>query len=193
MTVKRFLGTYSSFYKFVDDRVKNSHVLYTWAAKLGLMEEPVAAAVKTRLEDEFRIWKYPYDEDIYHAWEITKELIGELNREVEAIGSRLLIFYIPNKASVYEETWAATKRKYGLLDEDWNIEQPRIEIENFCTRNDIGFLDLTPRFRREAEVLIREGRRLYFEIDGHWNVRGHRLAGEMLADFIKARTLENTR
>ena len=191
-SVKRQLRAHSALYRFTVGRIKNSHLLHTWAVDLGLAEKVVAAPGDTRLRDEFRIWKTPYDADIHRAWEITKKLLGELNREVEAVGSRLLVFYIPNKASVYDEMWRATKRKYGLYDENWNIEQPRIELESFLERNGIGFLDLTPSFRREADVLGRDGKMLYFESDAHWNVYGHQLAGEVVADFIKKRILENS-
>ena len=78
------------------------------------------------------------------------------------------------------------------VDENWNIEQPRIELENFLERSGIGFFDLTPRFRQEAEILGREGKMLYFERDAHWNVHGHKLAGEAVSDFIKRRIVENS-
>ena len=188
--MKRLVRIYSSFYRFVSDRIKNSHVLYTWAMTLGLAEKPVRAAADTWLPDEFRIWKVPIDEEIRQAWEITEGLIGELKREVEAAGSQLIISYIPNKASASDDMWAATMRKYGLRDEDWRLDQPRIALEAFCERNGIGFLDLTPRFRLEAKSLAGESSKLYFEADPHWNVHGNRLAGELIADFIKKNGLD---
>lgn len=191
LSVKRQLRVHSYLYRFLVGRIKNSHLLYTWAVGLGLSDGVNAPFGESGLHDELRIWKTPYDEDVQRAWDITKRLLGQLNREAEAAGSQLLVFYVPNKASIYADMWQATKRRYGLDDENWNIEQPRIELESFLERKGIGFLDLTPRFRQEAARLGRDGRKLYFESDAHWNVYGHKLAGEVVADYIKRRVLEN--
>ena len=188
--VKAFFGNHSRLYNFVVDRVKNSHDLYTLATKLGLAVDSPFRAMNSQIADEYRIWKTPYDEDIRHSWDLTKRLILELNREVESVDSRLLVSYIPNMANIYDDVWQATKRKYGLSDEAWSIERPRIELERFSERNGITFLDLTPIFKQEAEILQEQDKRLYYEVDGHWNVEGHALAGQVLADFIRSRILK---
>jgi len=37
----------------------------------------------------------------------------------------------------------------------------------------------------------REGRQLYFRIDGHWNVEGHQLAARTIYDYLaKSRLLQ---
>lgn len=64
----------------------------------------------------------------------------------------------------------------------------RIETElgGICARLGIRFIDPSDRFVAEAAKPAGQGDRLHFPLDGHWNRQGHRLAGEILADYLSA-------
>ncbi len=86
----------------------------------------------TPIPDGFRVWEKRYNPEISHAWRITEAIIIELQEKAASIGSELLVVYIPARASIYEEEWQATKRKYGISDENWDVEQAGVELQAIC-------------------------------------------------------------
>ena len=48
---------------------------------------------------------------------------------------------------------------------------------------EIMYIDMLPIFRDAAS----HNQQLYFEVDGHWNASGHRLAAEAILDFLNAK------
>ena len=173
-SIKEWFSENSYLYNLVQDRIKNSF-LYGVAIKLGFVPYP----------DEFRVLKTDYDQDIREAWWMTEALLVQLKDETQSIGSQLLIFTIPFRASYYEEEWRAMKRRYGLSDDGWDVERDKVELETICKRNKIDCIDPTAHFVEEARRLKSSGKRLNFLKDGHWTVEGHKLAGEILAEYIR--------
>jgi hypothetical protein len=53
-----------------------------------------------------------------------------------------------------------------------------------CGRLGVEFIDPTARFRTVADQLAAQQERLYFVWDPHWNRKGHKLVGEILANYI---------
>ncbi|MCI0613063.1 SGNH/GDSL hydrolase family protein, partial [bacterium] len=189
--VKDWLNYHSYLYVFARRRVENSYDLFSLAIKLGLAEPGQIASVS--VPEEFEVFKKNYGEKIVAAWEITGKLIEKLNEEIASINGKLLIFYVPSRPSVYAEDWHATKRKYGISDEDWDIARVGLELREICKRNDIDFIDPTEAFKAEASKLEANGKRLYFNEDGHWNREGHQFVGEILAGYINANYLSSLR
>ncbi|MGH7453914.1 MAG: alginate O-acetyltransferase AlgX-related protein, partial [bacterium] len=182
--VKDWLNYHSYLYVFARRRIENSFDLFSLAIKLGLAEPRNFAAFTT--PEEFEVFKKSYGPKIVKAWEITERLIKKANEEVASINSKLLIFYVPSRPSVYAEDWQASKRKYGIADKDWDTAQVRFELGKICKRNNIDFIDPTEPFKAEARKLAANGKRLYFNEDGHWNREGHKFVGEILARYISA-------
>ncbi len=197
--VKKWLIYHSSLYNLIRDRVKKIGWLYRPAIKLHLAEEPETqpSILEKKnddivlIPDSFRVWERKYDSKVRDAWNITEAIIIKLQEETCVINSKLLIFYIPNRASIYRKEWEATKKKYVISDKEWNVDRVGLELENICKRNNIDFFNPTEEFRAEANKLKAKGVRLYFNGDAHWNVTGHKFTGKLLADFIYSDYLEN--
>jgi hypothetical protein len=183
--VKKWLSRKSYLYRFIRDKIKTSIFLYKIAGKLGLANKYEA------IPDEFRVWERKYSGEISKAWNITKALLIRLKLQAESIGSKLLIFYVPNSASIYNEEWQDAKLRYNLSDNDWNIDQAGIELKSFCATNKIDFINPTEPFKTRAEEIKRQGRALYFVKDGHWTIEGNKLAAEILYNYIKCHYLKN--
>ena len=113
---------------------------------------------------------------IQKAWRLTEALLNQIR---EITGDRLMIFYVPSVAAIYDESWQQTKRFYGL-DEQWDIHLPERRLAAICDRLQIPLISPTLRFRAEA----RQGKILYFMQDGHWNASGHRLVANILAPLV---------
>ena len=112
-----------------------------------------------------------------------------MKEETESIGSKLLIFYVPSLVSIYSNAWNDTKKKYGISDREWDVNKPGIELGNICKKNNIDFINPTDKFIKRAEELKAEGKSLYYLQEGHWDADGHKLAAELLAQYIPVKYL----
>jgi len=173
----KWFGENFYLYRLLAKAVTNVHWSRNIAASLGLIEGGIP--------DQLRVWQREHDPEVRFAWDITKRLLLRLEERVERSGGKFIISYVPERASIYPQEWAATKRKYGLSDQEWSIEQVGIDLEQFCRQHSIPFVDPTRRFREAADELHSSGESLYCVTEGHWNVSGHRLVGEILAQYIE--------
>jgi len=177
--IKQWFTRNSYLYNLIKIRVKNTILLKKLAMRIGIIENHEI------IPDEFKVWEKSHNSTIVTAWRITEQLIIKLKEETNKIGSKLIIFYVPVKASIYSDEWEATKKAYGILDESWDLEKIAVRLESICKKNQIDFINPTVMFKIKAAKLNKEGNRLYFIKDGHWNIEGHRFVGELLADHIK--------
>ncbi len=93
--------------------------------------------------------------------------------------ARFVLLYVPSKYRVYGEL--VNVPDYSDLN-DWrpNDMPARLEEMVRAISPDIGFVDLTHSFVREAA----SGRLLYFHDDSHWTEEGHLVAAETLWAFL---------
>jgi lysophospholipase L1-like esterase len=186
-TIALWISKKSYVYRFVSDRIMGTAFLHKFAIKIGLVKvhaEDPAGDKPAPIPDEFRVYQNEQNTEVENAWRITEALLQKLNEEVASVGSILLVFYVPVRASVYLDEWQKMKRQYGIAEDQWSIEHIRNTLMAICQRSDFDCLDPLDAFRAEAYRLRTVGKRLYFIDDGHWNADGHRFVGEMLARYI---------
>ncbi|MDA0205375.1 MAG: GDSL-type esterase/lipase family protein [Acidobacteria bacterium] len=133
--------------------------------------------------NEFLVYRRQQPESIAKAWQLTEELVLQLQDEAEAAGSEFVVFYVPTVAAVDDDAWEQTKRLYGMADTEWNIREVEHNLAEFCAREDVPLILPTERFRQETAA----GKTLYYMQDGHWNPEGHRLAAELIAEYLSSR------
>ncbi len=186
----------SHLYGFVKDRIKNTYFLNNLAIKLRIKDKPKEGEQLLKEGDmlpprEFKVWERKYNKSVRESWQITEAMLLQLKKETGAIGSELLVFFIPHEASIYQEAWSKIKNNYGFSDEDWNIDQVGHELGVICKRNGIDFINPTDLFRARSKELHKSGKLMYHPIDKHWNVEGNEFAGKLLADYITLKQLKN--
>jgi len=198
--LKRWLNQKLYLYRFVTTRIKNWHYLYTLAIRYGLAAEPEMGNEKSAqvldkrshlTSPSLKCWYRHNTDDIDNAWKLTEALILKLKKECSSVGSRLLVFYIPAKVGIYEEVWHDTKKKYGLSDEDWDIQQVGRKLQSLCRKHNIDCIEPTNLFSIQARKLKKERKMLYFLRDCHWNIEGNDFTGKLLATYITSKYLSN--
>jgi lysophospholipase L1-like esterase len=185
--IDNWLSKKSYTYRFVQDRIENTAYLHKIAMKIGLVEAPIENKDDVGIipiPKEFRVYQKESHTDTTEAWKITEALLVKLKEESAAIGSELLIFYVPVRASIYLNEWERMKKQYGISDDHWAIEQIRNDLMAVCQRNHLDCIDPVEAFRAEAGRLQTKEKRLYFISDGHWTASGHAFVGELLAQYI---------
>jgi lysophospholipase L1-like esterase len=128
----------------------------------------------------YGVYKTPLDAPWQDAWTVTEALLAELKRQVEEDGAELRVVVIPAQLQVEPAVWQHILRTFPAMQGlEWDVDQPNRMLAAVLQRQGTPYLDLLPIFRAW------DGPSLFFPIDGHWNERGHRLAGEALFDWLQ--------
>lgn len=115
------------------------------------------------------------------TWSKALKSIYFTEKLLEQRNIQYLVFLIPRDVQVSKEEWIPLYK--NAMDRQLYKETiPQKIFTNFCNKKRISCLDLLPIFQENYSP------ELYFPIDPHWTEKGHKLASEILYQFIK--TLE---
>lgn len=131
-----------------------------------------------------RVFKEPQDKAWEEAWKVTEELLLLMQEEVKEKQAKFLVVTLSNEVQVnpvpnFQQEWAEEK---GITD----IFYPDKRIKKLGDRHGFPVLNLAPTFQtyaRENQVCL-HGFENALDCGGHWNEKGHRLAGELMAPEV---------
>jgi hypothetical protein len=117
------------------------------------------------------------------AWRVTEALIVQMSREVRSKGRQFFVVTLSNSVQVNPDPKfrAAFIKGNGISD----LFYPDRRIQSLCDREGIPCLILAPILQEYAEhnQVFLHG----FEENigrGHWNERGHSVAGELITHWL---------
>ncbi len=126
------------------------------------------------------IYAPEYRPEVAEAWQVTKALLVELQREVAKHGAKFGIVVNNGPWAHYRDRWEFMTMRHPIARDTWDPTKPTRTIDAFLSEQHIPFMDLFDTFERE------KGReQLYFKFDPHWRPAGHRLAAAAAADFLR--------
>ncbi|MGL5081509.1 MAG: SGNH/GDSL hydrolase family protein [Microcoleaceae cyanobacterium] len=156
---------------------------------LQLIRQAEITAKQRQYQEDYEeintnFYKEPPDENWETAWAVTEGLIKLMRDEVTAQGVDFLVVTISDS---YQVNPKSKKRKEFM--EEYNIENlfyPDQRIAEFGKQEGIPVFRLAEPLLEQAE---KRGECLHgFEnalpCEGHWNVAGNQVAGELLADQV---------
>lgn len=120
--------------------------------------------------------KFPW---LTNAWSAHLGNLKETKGFADSIGAKLLVVLIPNREQVYEFL------RPNIKDADWGLANRK--LKDFLEKEGINFLDLTASFVKYADHTPRKflnSNDLYWKYDGHWNIKGYKLAGLLVGKYI---------
>lgn len=132
-------------------------------------------------EEYSQLWDKP--------WQRTKRFIRlteELSRENDAV---FLLVSFPEMWRVGDQEEMERRMKSmsrDALDYHWNFDKTDRILRDFCQKEKFLFLSLLPSFR---ESFRKSRRRLHFSFDMHLNERGHRVAADVILEFLLKKNL----
>ncbi len=183
--VKSWLTSHSLFYGWIRERVRGNPLLFKLSIRLGMSGKNLSG-----IPDDFRAWKRLRDPDIDEAWKLTEKLLLELKTEAEGAGSDLIVFYVPSRGAIVPSQWMATLVRYGLREDEWNVNQIAQDLKAVCEKNRIPLIEPTQKFIEAARGVAGSGPKLlYYVMDSHWTPEGHRVAAQVMAQRILAHPL----
>jgi hypothetical protein len=158
-------------------------------ARHGLLQREVIPSVPERdgVPVEYGVYAALPTPEWLEAWAHTERLLGELQSATAASGARLVIAIVSSRDQVYPQWWREVVETYPRMQsQTWDLDAPQQRIEAWCAQHGVSCVALAPSFR---EAAARGGEPLHFHHDGHWTAAGHRLAANVLKDFLEQHDL----
>lgn len=118
----------------------------------------------------------PNKPEVQRGWELTEQAFLQAKALADKHDAYLVVLYIPPREHVY---WPYLEPLAIDLDVE-QLDTVEAQLAELCDRYGISYLNLLPEFRARAL----DGEMLYFPQDGHWNARGHALAGQLIYDYL---------
>jgi hypothetical protein len=144
-------------------------------------QRSVAAADELGVDN--LVYREPSDPVWINAWTVTEQLIKTMRSEVESKSVAFVVMTLSNPPQVLPA--AATREAFLERVGARDIFYPDNRIAQFCRHEGIAVATLAPAMQQYAQQnnLMLHG----FGKDignGHWNVAGHHIAGQLAADEI---------
>jgi GDSL-like lipase/acylhydrolase family protein len=166
----------SALFELVQDGLQNWPATYNALAKTGLWRP-----IRPRWPPpELFVYRREPTPEVDQAWLKTERILKALAAEVHTRAARLVIVYVPSRMEVSDRDLRITRAWYGL-DESWGRGAVLRRLRQAADSAGVPVLDLTPAMRK-AQGLFGGP---YLQYDGHWNARGHRVAGLQLEQFLR--------
>ena len=129
------------------------------------------------------VYREPHTEVWNDTWRVTEGLITEMRDEVQARGAKFLVVTLSNGPQLLPDPGIreAVRQRLGATD----LFYPDNRVKLHCERENIPVITLAPDLQHFAESnkVFLHG----FDKNmgnGHWNVTGNRVAGELIAKKI---------
>lgn len=109
------------------------------------------------------------------------ESLLRLKSAIEGAGARMILVWVPTKERVYLPLLPPERRGVYVTNHSGDIGGLEVVVSRFAQAEGLSFLDLTDPLMDRA----RQGEKLYFTVDGHFNSYGNEVVGNIVADFVK--------
>lgn len=166
-------------YRFL--RAESRLVMLALKARKGLVALRAKDSEGPQPGLDWLVFRPPVAPEWKQAWQVTERLIATMNAEVRAHGATFVMMSVPEAIAVHPDR--ALRRRYAaeLGMPDFLYAERRLGA--LAARERIAYLPLTGPMDRLAggEALHGFGATTGF---GHWNERGHRVAAQVLGEFL---------
>ena len=115
-------------------------------------------------------------------WEEAESYLLEFDRLCREADVPWILHVIPSEVQVDPEIRRLVLEALSLPDEAYDFDDPQRRLHGFANAHGITIVDPLPELRAQHSP----DDRLYIPNNTHWNVKGNRIAGEILAAAVEA-------
>lgn len=129
-------------------------------------------------EKEAELFIKPLNEDAKKQFEMTREILDEMNSYLKPRNIKFVIAVIPLNYQVNDDL-KQSFIKNNLGDKEFDIEQPQKVITEWAKENNIFVIDLLP-YLAELE----KDHDLYWKLNAHFNVEGNEAVANIIFENL---------
>ena len=159
--------------------------LYVWYRTVSTLSRARVQQAHSHLETRHLVFRSDEPGDLTHAWELTRRLISEFARIVEADGSRFILAVLPTGPQIYEDLWSEILVAARDNASHFDATYPEKQLRAFCEAEGIRCVTLLDQMRTAAEnAPVAEGRFFYDDGRRHFNDAGNAFAARIVHEFL---------
>ena len=135
---------------------------------------------------EYGVYGPPIDVEWQNAWDITEYTLLEIKKEVEADNTKFLLVILTDAIQIVPNPERAIQKYTGISPpDDFDVDYPTHRLVRFAKNNSIDCINLLPHFREYAKNHNLTEPYFSFKNDGHWSKLGHRVAANIVINWLK--------
>lgn len=160
--------------------------LYVWYRIFRTRSRERVREMRGRSASRFLIFNTADNEDLDHAWELTRRLLAEFRNQVSDRGSQLAVAVIPSGPQIYDDLWAEVLSAAGRDAAVFDRDHPEHTLGDICRELEVPCATMTDDIREAAETGPEslDERLFYDQGRAHFTDAGNRLAAEVLFDLL---------
>ena len=171
-SLQDYIMEWSALYRYFEYNIANSDEL-----PLGRWTEPFFPNKEDNIDNNiFFKQTSDYKEVDKRAF---KESISEFKKEVESIGGKLVLIFIPSKEQISPELLKEVLDEYNISKEEIDLSIPNKLCQSIANALRVELYDLTTEFRQSNSFP-------FFTHDEHMNVVGHQLIAERIVKELSS-------
>ncbi len=153
-----------------------------------LKRHELATVQQAELDNQ--VYREPADPRWQEAWDVTERMLVAMRDEVRDHGAEFLLVTLTNNAQVHPDP--AVRQDFASRNGIHDLRYPDRRLAAFAESEAIPILTLVGPFadRAQADGMCLHGFDNAVRCGGHWNARGHHLAGELIAQRLCSRLSE---
>ena len=171
-TLQDYIMEWSALYRYFEYNIANSDELL-----LGRWTEPFFPNKEDNVDNNiFYIQTSDYKEADKRAF---KDCISEFKKEVESVGGKLILIFIPSKEQVSPELLKEVLEAYNIGKEEIDLTLPNKLCQSVANELGLRLYDLTTDFC-QSKIFP------FFAHDEHMNVVGHQLIADKIVKELSS-------
>lgn len=179
--VKNFLSRKFHTYSLIHKMIRQNDNVAKILKKIGLISKVNQEETRNLFFTDFYLKEDSNESK--QAWEITEAILGKFIELPKKEDFKFVIFFIPSKQQINEDKLNLFLEENKLENKELDVFKQQRRIANFIEGNTgVILIDPTKEF-----ISKDTNNTFYWEIDGHWNAEGHKLAAEILYENLKDR------
>ena len=158
--------------------------------QVGLRNQVSPASPLPERGLENRIYQPPKDDVWREAWSVTERLIREMHEELRQRDIAFGVVTVSNPIQVHPDPGGAPAG-HGKVGSVADLFYPERRIKALGDEAGFPVLNLAPQFQKyadEHQVFLHGFKNLSLGT-GHWNESGHKLAAQMIADWLSRKAM----
>ncbi len=150
------------------------------------LQQPASGSFWDQESFAYNIYRPGLSAQWDEGWDVTAWSLRELKRECDALGTQLLVVNVPGVIQLATDFSAEIKSQLGSdeVPADLALSYPMQRLKAITDTADIALLDMQPAFVAYRDLHQLQNPVFGWCCDGHWNPLGHRLAADLVYNYL---------
>ena len=134
-----------------------------------------------KLAIELEQFSKNYTSEMNENWLRTRNELEQLNDYLNQKNITLILVVIPAPVQLDSSIQKLVGLSNNMDLDEFDFRKANKLLEEFGEQNNVLMIDLTPTLEMKCDEYCDK---YYFRMDGHWNKEGHKLAAEIMYNYI---------